>query len=143
VSSEARGRLVPLLLLLALLAGGGAWNYQRNTRAEEAVFRPYRGYADADLEMLRAAYEDDLAARSRRFESAAGRSVDVRDRQLLGDQVREFERVQGISQQKRALAGEVATAEGMLDRIRQEIALRKRDRPAYKKYLRRILGYQV
>ena len=48
-----------LALLLVVLVAGVGWNYHRNVAREQAEFRPYRGYSDADLAALVAAYEQE------------------------------------------------------------------------------------
>ncbi len=135
---DGKAQLGALLILLLLVGGGGGWNYVRNTKIEEAEFRPYRTYADADLEALLDAYEGQLEERTGHWKSEAKRSVDIRDRDHFDQRVREFERVQAVAQHKRALVTEVAKSQVALEQLKEELRLRKRDRPAYKKVLRRV-----
>ena len=91
------GKLIPLLFLLMLLGGAGGYNYHRNAQAEDAEFRPFGSYADADLDALAAAYEEQLSGGMAQYQKASSKAVTVREGGLLGEQVREFERVQKIS----------------------------------------------
>lgn len=74
-SDKGGGPLLLLLVLLALLAGVGTWNYQRNAAAEAAEVRPYRTLSEADLGTLIAAYEAEVAQLEKRYERARGGSA--------------------------------------------------------------------
>ncbi len=122
--SGAGGQTMALLLLLAIVAGAGGWNYKRNLEAEEKEHRPYRSYAEADLEQLRDAYRAELDALTARFQRASGSGVRVGGDGLLGSQVQEFERVQRISRSTRGIIDQVARSQVQLDLVEQEIARR-------------------
>ena len=92
--SKPGGALPMLLLLLAILCGGGAYNYQRNVALEKQEPRPYRGYTDEQLEQLAAAYEGEKAKDSQRYEKASSRRATAQGKAYFQDQVDEFERVQ-------------------------------------------------
>lgn len=114
------GRTFLLTLLLALLCGLGAWNYQRNIEAEKAVPRPYRSYSEAQLDQLIAASRTSLEQLVARYEKVSGRSIEARDRGFVGDQIKEFERVQSVSRSVRDLGYEISESEGLLRELEAE-----------------------
>ena len=132
------GALVPLLALLLLLGGGGAWNYRRNLARESQEDRPLRGYAEADLEKLRSAYEQEAKRLARR--AGATQRATPRDLpgELVGEKAHEFERVQRASARVRNANGDVAEAELMVQRISQELAHRDQERDPTAVFLRRL-----
>jgi hypothetical protein len=113
-----------LLVLLAALGGYGTWNYQRNVEAEKAEPRPFASYTDADIEALVQAYEQEIAVYGQRWEKVSGRSVKVRDVGHTDQRVREFERVQGIAREQRALTSELARRHVALEQLTAEQAKR-------------------
>ena len=133
-----RGALIPLLVLLLLLGGGGAWNYHRNLERESHEDRPLRGYAEADLEKLLSAYEQE----AKRASSRAGATRRAKPRgmqgQLIGESVHEFERVQRASRRVRDANGDVAEVELMVERISQELRHRDQERDPTAIFLRRL-----
>jgi hypothetical protein len=130
-----KSRLLPLAVLLAILAGAGAWNYQRALEAEAATPRPYRGYATADLESLAGAYESELEALRRR---AAGTPA---TRTASGsDRFGEFERVQRQSRAVRSLAREISEREITLAEIERERSQRARESDRLGLFLRRVFS---
>jgi hypothetical protein len=130
-----------LLVLLGILAGAGSWNYKRNLAIEEAEPRPYRSYTLAQLDDLRAAYQGEVDAQSRRYKTASSQKVAVRSGGLIGEQVGEFERVQRISQGKRDIASQYAKNQVRLDAVTAEIVKRAADGPAWRVVLRRLIEY--
>jgi hypothetical protein len=135
------GRLGALLLLLPLLGGVGAWNYHRNLEIEKAEPRPYRGLSEANLADLAEALQAELDAYTRRYQKATGRKVDVRDAQLLGEQVREFERVQAVSRDTRELGEQLSKTQGSLHRVQQEQRKRDAERDRLRLTMRRLLSF--
>ena len=133
-----RGALIPLLALLLLLAGGGAWNYHRNLARESHEDRPLRGYAEADLQKLLSAYEQEVKQAASR--ASATRRAKPRDTQgqLVGESVHEFERVQRASRRVREANGDVAEVEMMVDRIKLELSYRDQERDPTAIFLRRL-----
>lgn len=126
-SEERSGRtLLLVLVLLVLLGGAGAWNYNRNLAAEEAVPRPWKGYSDADLQAMADAYRQEVEQYSKRWDAARGQRAQVRDRDLVGDAAREFERVQEQGRHVRELKGAMAERQVVLQEIREEIRLREK-----------------
>lgn len=133
-----RGALLPLLALLLLLGGGGAWNYRRNVARESQEDRPLRGYAEADLEKLRSAYEVEVKRLSGR--AGATRRATARDMpgELVGEKAHEFERVQRASRRVRDANGDVAEAELMVQRISHELSYRDGERDPTAIFIRRL-----
>ena len=130
-----KGRLLPLVLLLAILAGGGAWNYQRALEAEATTPRPYRGYATADLETLAGAYEAELEVLRRR----AAQQPATRAASGSGG-FGEFERVQGQSRAARSLFREIYERETALSAIERERSQRAREADRIGLFLRRVFS---
>jgi hypothetical protein len=137
---EAGGSLVTLLLLLAILVGAGAWNYRRNAAVEEEDYRPFRGYTDEAIEQLVDAYEGQHERSSKRFEAAAGRKVNVEGKAYFGEQVQEFERVQRISRNTRALRDGLAESQTSLKLLTEESSKRARERQKLRLFFERLLS---
>jgi len=137
-ASGSRSQLSLLLVLLGILAGAGAWNYQRNVQLENAEPRPYRGYSLEELEVLKSAYKAEADAHGERFRAAASRQVRVHDGGMLGDQVDEFERVQRISTGKREIAGAYAKNQVQLEAVDAEINRRAEEGVGWRRELRRL-----
>ena len=136
---EAGNSLIALLLLLAILVGAGAWNYRRNVAVEEDDYRPYRGYTDEAIEQLIDADEDQHESSSKRWETAAGRDVKVQGKGYFGEQVQEFERVQRISSNTRALRDKLAESQTSLKLLLEEQSKRARERQKLKLFFERLL----
>jgi hypothetical protein len=136
---QAGSSLVPLVLLLAILLGAGAWNYRRNTALEESDYRPFRGYTDEAIEQLIDAYEGQHERSSQRFEAAASRKVKVEGKAYFGDQVHEFERVQRISKSARALRDDLAESQTSLKLLREEASKRAGERQKLGLFFKRLL----
>jgi hypothetical protein len=135
---EAGGSVITLLLLLAILVGAGAWNYRRNAAVEEEDYRPFRGYTDEAIEQLIDAYEGQHERSSKRFEAAASRKVNVEGKAYFGEQVQEFERVQGISRNTRALRDGIAESQTSLKLLREEASKRARERQKLRLFFERL-----
>jgi hypothetical protein len=127
-----------LLVLLGILVGGGTWNYMRNAELEQAELRNYRGYSQTELEALRAAYAAEVDTHSARYRAAREHAVRVGGDGTLDRQVDEFERVQRISQGKRAIADDYAKNQVRLEEIDREIALRQSEGTGWLRVFRRI-----
>jgi len=136
---EAGAGVVALLLLLAIAAGAGAWNYRRNVAAEQNDYRPFRSYTDEAIEQLVQAYENDHERSEKSFESAARRNVKVEGKAYFGEQVQEFERVQRISKNTRALRDEMAESQTSLKLLREEAARRAKERHKLRLFFERLL----
>jgi hypothetical protein len=133
-----RGALIPLLVLLLLLVGGGAWNYHRNLERESREDRPLRGYAEADLEKLLAAYEQEQERAARRAGATSRAKPKQASGGLVGENVRDFERVQRASQRVRDANGDLAETELMVARIQQELQRRDQERDPMALLIRRV-----
>jgi hypothetical protein len=140
-SSGKGGQVFLLLILLGILVGGGTWNYQRNLKIEEAEPRPYRSYSFEQLESLKAAYQKEVDAHTRRYRKASSRKVRIREGGLIGEQVDEFERVQRISQGTRAIADQYAKNQVQLDELMSEISRRASESDSWKLFLKRATKY--
>ena len=135
---EAGRSVIMPLLMLAILVGAGAWNYRRNAAVEEEDYRPFRGYTDEAIEQLIDAYEGEHERSSKRFEAAASRKVNVEGKAYFGEQVQEFERVQGISQNTRALRDGIAESQTSLKLLREESSKRARERQKLRLFFERL-----
>lgn len=131
-------RLVMLAAALAVLAGAGAWNFQRNLAREEAEKGPYARYSDEQLAALREAYESEIEALGARYQSQKKEPYQARSGQLLGDQVREFERASQRGRAIRDAGGDLAEREATLDDIRLEQSKRGGDPTQI--FLKRLLS---
>jgi len=131
-----------LLVLLGVLVGGGTWNYMRNVEIEKAQPRTYRGYSIAELETLRDAYKSEVDTHSARYRAAAHRTVTVGGDGTLEHQVDEFERVQRIGRNKRAIAGDYARNQVRLEAIDRELALRESEGTGFARILRLATTFQ-
>lgn len=133
-----------LLVLLVTLSAAGAWNYVRNWKAEQEVFRPYRSYSDAELEKLRTAYQQEIDRLSSRQEALERR---VRAHKfgaqqagpLLGDRVAAFERTRQMNDRLRAVEGEIAEFEAAVRDLEAEERRRELERDRVRLFLRRLL----
>jgi hypothetical protein len=142
MAESGSGRnVVALLVLLGVLVGAGAWNYQRNLQLEDAEPRPYQGYSTADLEALQAAYQKEVDAHSARYRNASSRKIRVREGGMLRDQVNEFERVQRISVGTRQIADQYAKNQVQLDAVNAEIAWRAEAGEGLQRVLRLATKY--
>ena len=134
------GKALPVILvLLAVLAGLGGFNYWRNLQAEREVFRPYRAYSERDLEQLIQAYEADLGRLNARYESARSRRTEAGGGALLGERVAAFERTRRAGERVRALGAEVSEREAALNDFHEERRLRAEERNVVRVFLRRLL----
>ncbi len=138
--SEGSHRFVQLLVLLAIVGGAGGWNYHQNLEAEKREYRPYRGYSEQDLETLRAAYVDHTDLTNERYQATVSRRTEARSLSLLGEQVREFERVQGIARQNRDARDRLADSQATLQLIEQETRKRAQEQDALKLFFRRVFS---
>jgi len=131
-----------VVVLLVVIGGAGAWNYQRNLAAEEALPRPWKGYAIEDIQALKEAYTEEIEQYSKQWDAARRQRVQARDRDLVGDAAREFERVQGQAQRVRELGRELAEREATLEEIEEEIRLRKQLGSGWKLHWRRLTALE-
>ena len=130
-----------LFALLALAGGYGAWNYQRNVAAERAELRPFRSYSDADLASLTEAYRAEVETYTKRYEALTGRKVSVNEHAHTDQKLREFERVQRISQNTRDLVTQLAQRHVAIEQLDAERRKRIEERNIVMLFLKRILTY--
>ena len=123
-ATSAKGGLLLILLLLGGTSGVGYWNYQRNTAAENAEPRPFRGYATADLDKLIAAQKAEIARMQPVVDRARHTRAQVRSNGFIAEQVKEFERVHRQSDRERALSDQFSDLEVMEKQLEKERALR-------------------
>lgn len=146
-NARRRGGAASLGLLVAILvaaAGAGAWNYHRNLIAEqrEQATRPLIGYAVGDLEVLAAAYRDEVATLTRRYEGVRTQRVETRDRAFFGDQIDEYERVRRRSGSRRDIGAQLSEAETALRSVEQELEIRRRETGMFANaHVRRLLSF--
>lgn len=129
------------LLLLVIAGGAGGYNYHRNLQAEieEEGPRRFEQYSDADLETLAAAYQAEIDQYQQLADSARAKPTTVRDRGLISDRVREFERVQATGDRQRDLRGQVYERQGQLAEIQREQQLREPGTQGLALHLKRLL----
>ncbi|MBW2273514.1 MAG: hypothetical protein JRG96_09605 [Deltaproteobacteria bacterium] len=121
-SGGGGGSLLLLLVLVLGVGAAGAWNYQRNLEREkqEQGRRPFQGYSDEDLSALAEAYRAEIDSLDRRYRAARGTRSEVRDQGLLGERVREFERIRTSNEKIREATAEVAQREARLAEVTSE-----------------------
>ena len=111
-----------LLVLLMVLVGLTTWNYQRNVALQSNDPSPYAGVADADLDVLLAAYESELEAL--RAQGGVGRRVSARNTSGVARGVREFERVQRAGRSTREAGYAISEREAVVRALEAEKARR-------------------
>ncbi|MBW2270649.1 MAG: hypothetical protein JRH16_18955 [Deltaproteobacteria bacterium] len=136
---DAGSGIWAVLVVLLVLAGAGAWNYQRNLVVEEAVYRPFRTHTDADLAQLAEAFESQKDRVSEHYDSAAAQRATAREGGHFDQRVREFERVQGIGDAKKELRAELAKSTTTLKLLTEEERLRAGERDTVKLFFKRLL----
>jgi ketosteroid isomerase-like protein len=129
-----------LVLLLAALCALGGWNYWRNLQREQAEqsARPFAGYHDADLQALAAAYRSEVETLRKRYEATRKARPEARRQALVGDGIREFERVQRHSAREREATAELAQQEARLHDVEKELAYRAEMGSGWTLQLRRL-----
>lgn len=111
-------QLVLLLVLLGLLGGVGAWNYQRNLAAEAQEVRPYRTVSEGDLETLIAAYEGEIAQLESRYTRARRQGAAAAP--AGGDRFDAFEQAQQRGRAVREVGYRLSEREAALEELRKE-----------------------
>lgn len=139
---EGKAVLGLAALLVVLVAGLGS-NYVRNLQADEASEsrRPFHTYERDDLVSLRAAYEQELKAMQRRYESARARRTRGGPSATMGEAVADFERVRAQSDGLRELGTEVAEREARIRDIDAELTARDAIGEGWEAHLRRMTRF--
>ena len=136
-----RGSASALVLVLLLLVGTVAWNFHRNLAAESREFRPYRSYAEADVEALIAAYEQAAEKAGSRYDRVVDRRTEAKGTGYVMGNVKEFERVQNAGRATRAAREQYADARASLEALRAEHSRRASERSKLRVFLRRAFSF--
>ena len=104
-------------------------------------FRPYRGYSDADLAALVAAYDQESKASGTRYDAAVERRAHVRTKDDVMGNVREFERAQRVQLAARDARSDYAEARASLEGLRKEQARRAADASELDVFLRHAFSF--
>jgi len=126
VQGEKSGSNAKLLLfLLVALVGVTGWNYHRNLTAETNVPKgAFSGVKDADLDVLRAAYQSEVDSLTKK--GGIGLRATARDTTGgVAGGAREFARVQRAMRTTREKGYEVAERQAAIEAIEQEQARRQ------------------
>lgn len=121
------GGIGPVLVLLALLSGLGAWNYHRNWQLELEADggRPYSAYSRSDVEALREAYQAELIVAQARFEAAHARRVRPQlEMGSFSQHVDQFSRTTHQSAGIRSAADSVSRQKQEIAHLERELSLR-------------------
>jgi hypothetical protein len=138
------GATIWLVLVVGAAAAAGAWNYQRNLRAEEQAraARPFGRYALEDLEALADAYRGEVDRMGKRYEGAHSGRVATREHGFFGDQLDEYERVRRSSSARREVGAVLSEREAALRDVEQELQRRQGEAAqGIETVLRRILSF--
>ena len=135
------GSTKKLLVLLLILAVGGAYNYQRNVKQEELQLRPYRGYSDSDLQALLEAYRTDADQLAKRYGAVRKVRSTVRGGGLIDEQVRQFEEIQRRGDEVRDAGAQISMREADIAQMEREIRLRDQERDRLRLFLRRVATF--
>ena len=120
--------LLALTVLVAAAAGGGYYNYERNAHLdEELAGRPYATLADAELDLLIAAYEQERAELEERLAVIASRAGGGRGYgdDLMG-KVKGFDRAQRHATQWRDAQAEMLDRQVAVESLEREKQIRTR-----------------
>ena len=98
------------------------------------------GYESAALEQLASAYQQEIDAYERAYQGVRANRATARETSLLGDAVRELERVQHSGKKVRAAMALVAEREARVVEIRAEQKLRAREELGIALHLERLTG---
>lgn len=136
---EAGNSVIALLLLLAIAAGAGAWNYRKNVESEDDVYRPFKGYTDEALADLTEAYEGQKKDDKKRLDRATNRRVSTQEKAFFDQQVREFERVQQAHAGKKEVRMRMAESQTTLKLLKEEQGYRASESDRIAVFLKRLL----
>ena len=138
---QAGNATAPLVVLLLVLVVAGGWNYHRNWQAEKATesSRPYRAYAEVDLESLRDAYASELAGVKAKFDSAKrGRARPAGDVGSIAGNVEQFQKATRASTAIRRAAADVVQQESQIAALDRELEIRSRFGQGIARHMKRL-----
>ena len=135
---DAGSGIWAVLVLLLVLAGAGAWNYQRNLAVEEAVYRPFRTHTDEDLAQLAGAREPRRTGLEALRQCGRATCNDPRTRPLRSARAGVRARA-GAGDAKKALRAELAKSTTTLKLLAEEERMRAGERDAVKLFFKRLL----
>lgn len=122
--------VLAFVVLVAAVAGGGYWNYQRNAPlvAEVEGPRPYKTLSDADFKKLLAAYEGQLNRHKQGVSGTPGEAggIDAHDSSDVGGKAQAFAQYQRQNERWKRERGQVMEDEHMVKELRREKAIRER-----------------
>lgn len=120
-------RIGMVLVLLAAVAAGGAWNYQRNLAKEQQKKGPFATYSDTQLAALADGYTKEIQKLKGRYETEKANPHQGGNGQMLDEQVQDFEKAASRGRAIRAAGGDLSETEAALKDIQAEQTLRRQD----------------
>lgn len=135
-----------LLVLVALVVGGGFYNYHRNAALEADLHkpRPYAKFSTADITKLIEAYQKDIQRKKARTAAApsGADAIDRRDDSDVGGRADAFAGFQRENERWKAERGRIMEQEVELKDLLFEKSIRDRhlDDPKYV-FKQRLLTY--
>jgi hypothetical protein len=136
------GRTKLLVAALVFLGVAGATNYHRNVSREAQQLRPFRGYADADLDTMLEAYRTDADSLSGRYVATQQGRTALRGGGLIDQQIDQFERIQQRREVIREAGAQLSMREADIQQIEKEKKLRAAERNRFMLILRRLTTFE-
>ena len=139
--ARAGGALGSVVLLLLVVTAAGAWNYHRNLQVERQTEgpRPYKNYAQTDVEALRTAYAVDLeGVRAQLVHARQQRGRVSRDNDSIAKNVEQFAQTTRTSTAIRDAAANVAERQSQISELDQELEMRARFGSGLARHLNRL-----
>jgi hypothetical protein len=138
---RAGGALGSAVALLLVAAAAGAWNYHRNLQIELQAEgpRPYKSYAQMDIEALRSAYAAELAGvRAQLVHAKQQRGRVSRDIGSIAENVEQFAQTTRTSTAIRDAAADVAERKSQIAELDEELEMRTRFGKGMARHLKRL-----
>lgn len=128
-SKDKGGGGFPFVFVLVVLAAVGGllgYNYILNVEAEksEQQVRPYGAFKTEDLALMIEGYETELKELQQRETALREQHRGPQKRQMLRENITEFERMTKQSREQREVSLEIGKAEAVLKDLRAEKQLR-------------------
>lgn len=108
-----------LLVIFGACGGYLKWNFE-----EKEEFRPFGSYSDEAVDQLAESFGAEFERLDGQYRQLADRKVDVQHHALLGDRVREFERVQAVAEQTRKAGHQVSFVMADQKNLKREMWIR-------------------